>query len=329
MIRLQSVSKSYGADTVVDRLSFEVEAGQTLCLIGSSGSGKSTTLRMINRLIEPSGGSIEIQDQDVTGSDPVRLRRGIGYVIQQIGLFPHLSVAGNIAMMLEVEKWPRERIKARVEELLQLVQLEPGFAGRYPHQLSGGQQQRVGVARALALNPPIILLDEPFAALDPLTRSQLQNRFLELQQRLGITAVIVTHDLAEAFKCGDKIALMEKGKLIQIGTPSEILHKPASPYVSEFVRGQSGAEQLLELPVGKLGVPVSEAGPGWQLDAKGQLIGWQSPEGWTLTVPLLDPRSSLREALKQMLGSPLPGLAVGMPNARPEILLAAEIRELL
>lgn len=325
MIRLQDVSKTYGSERVVDGLSFEIPAGRTLCLIGSSGSGKSTTLRMLNRLIAPSSGRIWIDGQPIDGLDPVQLRRGIGYVIQQIGLFPHLTIGANLALPLELAKWPRARRRERVTELLELVQLEPALAGRYPTQLSGGQQQRVGVARALALQPRLILLDEPFAALDPLTRTELQDRFLELQRRLAITAVLVTHDLAEAFKCGDTIALLEKGRLQQIGSPAELLHHPNTDFIARFVRG-AGA-QLLELPVGKLAIPLAEAGPGWRSDGLYWHGAQVSGQPALALGPPLDPETPLRVALVRLLGQSAPGLPVA--GAEPRVLLSAELRSLL
>lgn len=292
MLRVAKLCKSFAGRPAVDQVDFEVAAGETLCLIGSSGSGKTTTLRMLNRLVEPDSGSITLQNQDITALNPVKLRRGIGYVIQQIGLLPHLDVARNIGLLPELEGWPKHKIKARVSELLELMQLDPALAQRYPHELSGGQQQRIGVARALALNPPLILLDEPFAALDPLTRAQLQDVFLELQTRFGLTAILVTHDLAEAFKCGDKIALMHQGRLLQHGTALDFLTQPADAFVADFVRSQTG-EQLLELPIGKLTGPA---------DGLTKLI--------SENLPVLRPDTPLRQALRILLATDHPALPV-------------------
>ncbi len=284
MLRVENLYKAFAGRPAVDHISFEVPAGETLCLIGSSGSGKTTTLRMLNRLIEPDSGQITLQGLNITELDAVKLRRGIGYVIQQIGLLPHLDIGRNIGLLPELEGWPKSKIQARIKELLELMQLDPALARRYPHELSGGQQQRVGVARALALNPPFILLDEPFGALDPLTRTQLQDVFLELQQRFGLTAILVTHDLAEAFKCGHHIALMHQGQILQHGTPLDFLKQPAGSFVAEFVMSQSG-EQLLELPVGKLAGPAPAKWAG------------QVPEG----LSGLSPDTPLRQALKILL----------------------------
>jgi len=241
MIELESVRKAYAGPSgstivAVDDLSLRVARGEVLCLIGPSGCGKTTTMKMINRLVEPSAGEIRVEGQDVRGRDPTHLRRGIGYVIQKGGLFPHMSVADNVGLLCRLEGWEPERITARVAELLRLVNLAAEtVADRYPRELSGGQRQRVGVARALALNPPLILMDEPFGALDPITRTQLHAEFGELRARVGTTIVLVTHDLAEAFTLGDRVALMDKGKIVQLGTERDFREHPASPFVEEFL----------------------------------------------------------------------------------------------
>ena len=236
MIELLQVSKRYGGETVVDRVSFLVEAGETLVLLGGSGSGKTTTLKMINRLIEPDSGTILVEGRSVAETPPPRLRRRIGYVFQQLGLFPHLTVAENIGVTPTLLGWEPRRIQKRVESLLELVELDPvGMAARLPHELSGGQAQRVAVARALAAEPPVLLLDEPFAALDPLTRERLQESFCRIRQKLGLTAVFVTHDLVEAMVVGDRVAVMKEGRLLQVGTLSDLASNPADPYVEELL----------------------------------------------------------------------------------------------
>jgi osmoprotectant transport system ATP-binding protein len=221
-------------------LNLQIAGGETLVLLGRSGSGKTTTLKLINRLLSPSGGEIVVNGAPVSGSDVIRLRRSIGFVIQEVGLFPHYTVEKNIALVPRIEGWSDERIHSRVEELLQLVGLNAEMAARFPHQLSGGQRQRVGVARALAADPAILLMDEPFGALDALTRAQLQNEFLSLQQRLKKTVVFVTHDLREALRLGSRIALMEAGRLVTVLSPKEFVHSrdtlPAA-YVQAFGEG--------------------------------------------------------------------------------------------
>jgi osmoprotectant transport system ATP-binding protein len=247
MIRLEGVGKKYADGTVaVHELDLEVAAGEVVCLVGPSGCGKSTTLKMINRLIEPTSGRIFLEGRDVTSEDPVRLRRRIGYVIQQIGLFPHQRIATNVATVPSLIGTPKAQAQERARELLALVGLDPDlYADRYPHQLSGGQQQRVGVARALAADPPVLLMDEPFAAVDPIVRARLQDEFLKLQDELGKTVVLVTHDIDEAVKMGDKVAVMaDGGRLAQFGTPAELLARPADEFVSDFVGSTAGLRRL-------------------------------------------------------------------------------------
>jgi osmoprotectant transport system ATP-binding protein len=215
-------------------LNLEVHRGETLILLGRSGSGKTTTLKLINRLLEPTEGEIKVEDRSLHQWDVIRLRRMIGYVIQEIGLFPHFTIAKNIGLVPQIENWPAEKIKKRVEELMHLVGLDPNIADRYPRQLSGGQRQRVGVARALAADPPILLMDEPFGALDPITRAELQKEFAALQKRLQKTVVFVTHDLREALLLGTRIALIEDGRLVVALTPEEFT-KSSDPLVSAYV----------------------------------------------------------------------------------------------
>jgi osmoprotectant transport system ATP-binding protein len=247
-IELENLSKRYpgSAHPSVDSVSMEIEAGETVVLVGPSGCGKSTTLKMINRLIEPSGGRIRIDGEDVTGMDPVKLRRKVGYAIQSCGLFPHMTVAQNIALVPRMAGWPRARIRARVDELLDLVGLDPGeFRGRYPRRLSGGQQQRVGVARALAADPPVLLMDEPFGAVDPITRAHLQDELIRLQRELRKTIVFVTHDFDEAIKLGDRIAVLrERSHIAQFDTPEAILAAPADAFVSGFVGAGAALKRL-------------------------------------------------------------------------------------
>jgi osmoprotectant transport system ATP-binding protein len=235
-IELDAVSKRYGDAVAVDRLSLRVEAGELLALVGGSGSGKTTTLKMVNRLIEPDAGTIRIGGRDARSEPAPLLRRRIGYCFQQIGLFPHLSVAENVAVTPQLLGWTAERIRARVDELLALVELEPAaYRERVPAELSGGQQQRVGLARALAARPEVLLMDEPFGALDPLTRDTLQERFQEIRRALGVTTLFVTHDLGEALALGDRIAVLDRGVLVQVGTPAELLRAPATEGVAHLV----------------------------------------------------------------------------------------------
>jgi len=236
VIELDRLCKRHGAVVAVEDLSLEVARGELLVLLGRSGSGKTTTLKMVNRLIEPSAGCVRIAGHDTRELAPHDLRRGIGYCFQQVGLFPHLSVARNIAITPQLLGWSEARIAARVDELLGLVELEPsGFRERRPSQLSGGEQQRVGLARALAAEPEVVLLDEPFGALDPLTRDRLQCWFNGLRRRLGFTAIFVTHDMVEALVLGDRIAVLEQGRLAQVGTPAELLSAPADATVAELM----------------------------------------------------------------------------------------------
>ena len=237
MIRLTNVSKSFdkGNSYAVKDLSLQVEQGETLVLLGSSGCGKTTTLKMINRLIEPNAGTIEVGGEDITKQDPIELRRRIGYVFQGIGLFPHMTVEQNVELVPRILGWSIKRRKERAHELLQLVGLPPEeFASRFPDELSGGQQQRVGVARALAADPAYLLMDEPFGALDALSREALQQELLALKEQLKKTIVFVTHDIFEALLLGDRIAILHQGKLEQIGTEKEILSAPATPFVRDL-----------------------------------------------------------------------------------------------
>lgn len=259
MIELIEVTKIYRGQTVpaVDRLSLKIGEGETCVFVGPSGCGKSTTLRMINRMIEPTSGTILINNKDVRECDPDRLRMGIGYVIQQIGLLPHRTVAENIAIVPRLYGWPKEKIRQRVDELLELIGLDPETTrDKYPSQLSGGQMQRVGVARAMAADPPIMLMDEPFGAVDPIARSHLQDEFLRLQKKVKKTICFVTHDINEAIKMGDKIAIFNKGRLVQYGTPHEILTRPANEFVSDFIGYDRVVKKLSLYQVSDLEEPV-------------------------------------------------------------------------
>lgn len=235
-IAFKNVSKAYNGSRVVKNLSFQIREGETFVLIGTSGCGKTTTLKMINRLIEPTEGEIRIDGRSIFDYNPIHLRRKIGYAIQSVGLFPHISVGKNIGILLELMRWPQGKIINRVKTLLEMVGLSYDiYKDRFPAELSGGQKQRVGVARALAADPPIIIMDEPFGALDPITREQLQNEFLALIQNLKKTIVFVTHDIYEAIRLADRIAIMDKGEIIQIGKPIEIVDKPANGFVLNFI----------------------------------------------------------------------------------------------
>ncbi|MGG3571458.1 betaine/proline/choline family ABC transporter ATP-binding protein [Bacillus gobiensis] len=243
MLKLENVSKVYkGGKKAVNNLSLEINKGEFVCFIGPSGCGKTTTMKMINRLIEPSEGKILIDGENILDQDPVELRRKIGYVIQQIGLFPHMTIQENISLVPKLLKWPEEKRRDRAEKLLKLVDMGSEYLNRHPYELSGGQQQRIGVLRALAAEPPLILMDEPFGALDPITRDSLQEEFKKLQQRLDKTIVFVTHDMDEAIKLADRIVILKAGEIVQVGTPDEILRNPANDFVEEFI----GKERLIQ-----------------------------------------------------------------------------------
>ncbi|MED3997246.1 betaine/proline/choline family ABC transporter ATP-binding protein [Peribacillus frigoritolerans] len=243
MLKIENVSKIYkGGKKAVKNISLDIKKGEFICFIGPSGCGKTTTMKMINRLIEPSEGKILINGENIMDKDPVELRRQIGYVIQQIGLFPHMTILENITLVPKLLKWNEQKKKERALELLQLVDMGPEYLEKYPYELSGGQQQRIGVLRALASNPPLILMDEPFGALDPITRDALQEEFKNLQRTLDKTIVFVTHDMDEAIKLADRIVILKAGEIVQVGTPDEILRNPANEFVEEFI----GKDRLLQ-----------------------------------------------------------------------------------
>lgn len=236
VLSLKNVTKTYGVVAAVDGVSFDADDGELVALLGESGCGKTTTLKMINRLIEPTSGRIDLNGEDISAADPVALRRTIGYAFQGVGLFPHMTVSENVAITPRLLGWEPGRTDARIQELLELVNLTPQeFQDRFPSELSGGQQQRVGFARALAAGPSIMLLDEPFGALDPMTRDQLQDDFLKIQKSLSLTTVLVTHDMTEALLLADKIIVMRQGAIVQEGTPTDLLASPADAYVTALV----------------------------------------------------------------------------------------------
>lgn len=324
MINFEAVTKQYPDGTVaVDELSLEVPTGSLLVLVGPSGCGKTTSLRMINRLIEPTSGRITLEGLDILSVDKVSLRRRIGYVIQHAGLFPHRTIVDNVAALPRLLGGDKASTKAKAMELLELVGLDSRFAKRYPWQLSGGQQQRVGVARALATDPPFLLMDEPFSAVDPIVRAQLQQEFLKLQASLGKTIVMVTHDIDEALTLGDRIAVLRAGGVLaQVGTPSELLTAPADAFVAEFVGAARGYRALGFRGLGtgsapevattvKLGAPTPKE---WAvvLDANEQPLGWvdgrqherAEPAAFVATGVFLPATANLRELMEGALVHP-------------------------
>ncbi|MEU3372616.1 betaine/proline/choline family ABC transporter ATP-binding protein [Streptomyces sp. NPDC006711] len=299
MIRFEQVSKVYPDGTrAVDDLSFEVAEGELVTLVGPSGCGKTTTMMMVNRLIEPTSGRILVDGEDIATLDPVKLRRRIGYVIQQVGLFPHRTVLDNTATVPALVGWKRGRARTRAAELLDLVGLDPATYGpRYPAQLSGGQRQRVGVARALAADPPVLLMDEPFGAVDPVVRERLQNEFLGLQATVRKTVLLVTHDIEEAVRMGDRMAVYGSGRIEQFDTPASVLGAPATSYVAQFVGADRGLKRLsvttvepddveqppvvrLDEPAGAASARLRAEGARWAvvLNEEGDLHGWVGTE---------------------------------------------------
>lgn len=343
MIRLEQVTKRYGETLAVADLSFQVPEGEVCVLIGPSGCGKTTTLRMINRLIEPTSGHIFVGDHDIMSVTPEELRRGLGYAIQSVGLFPHLTVADNVMTVPKLLKWDRKRMQDRVEELLTLVGLPPKeYADKYPRQLSGGEAQRVGVARALAADPPVLLMDEPFGAVDPLNRERLQGEFARIQRSLRKTVIFVTHDVDEAIRLADHIALMRDGRLQQYATPEEILDHPANKFVHDFMGADRALKRLGRIHVSdamRTGVPTmagersapeltaragcAESRFVYLTDQEGRLEGWfdchavETGASTEDAITLVDwredavrPDTSLKEALSRMLGHGFRSIAV-------------------
>ena len=300
MIAFEEVSKRYGhGGYAVDHLDLEVKTGELCVLVGPSGCGKTTSLKMVNRLVDPTSGRIVVDGEDIAAVDPVGLRRRIGYVIQSAGLFPHLRVADNVASVPRLLGWDKQRTKARVTELLELVGLEPDtFARRFPHELSGGQQQRVGVARALGGDPPVLLMDEPFGAVDPIARERLQGEFLHLQAQVKKTVIFVTHDIEEAVTLGDRIAVLRQGGVLQqYDTPADVLGRPATSFVSDFVGADRGLRRLAVTPIevtdlqtppvlapsetmaeARARVAASDGRWAIVVGPDGQLVGWVEPD---------------------------------------------------
>ncbi|NNF10342.1 MAG: ATP-binding cassette domain-containing protein [Acidimicrobiia bacterium] len=333
MIRLDRVSKTFPGQTTpaVAELSFDIDEGEIVVLVGPSGCGKTTTLKMINRLVEATSGTISVAGTDITSVPAPVLRQGIGYVIQRIGLFPHRTIAENIATVPALLGWEKDRINQRVDELIVLVGLTPEMKTRYPAELSGGQQQRVGVARALAADPPVLLMDEPFGAVDPIVRGRLQEELLDLQRRVHKTIVFVTHDIDEAIKLGDRVAILNVGGILeQYASPAEILRSPANRFVEEFLGEDRSLKRLSLTPIsdvdlvagpiveptatrGDVEATMKEHGVDWVgVGTDGRLHGWVWGEDVTGTAGDLEPRPfsvrlsadrSLREALDSVVSS--------------------------
>ncbi|MEU2657600.1 ATP-binding cassette domain-containing protein [Streptomyces sp. NPDC007325] len=331
MIRFEQVTKRYpDGTTAVDGLSFEVAEGELVTLVGPSGCGKTTTMMMVNRLVEPTSGRVLVDGRDIAGVDPVALRRKIGYVIQQVGLFPHRTVLDNTATVPALLGWKKAAARARAAELLELVGLDPAVHGpRYPAQLSGGQRQRVGVARALAADPPVLLMDEPFGAVDPVVRERLQNEFLALQATVRKTVLLVTHDIEEAVRMGDRMAVYGQGRIEQFDTPATVLASPATPYVADFVGGDRAlkrlavtpvtAEDLDPLPAGTTQAtdpagPTDPTGPTDPADPAGPAGPAGTPATRARTVPL---GGSLKDALALLLQDDSGRLTVTDAGGRP------------
>jgi osmoprotectant transport system ATP-binding protein len=332
MISLQNVTKLYGQTIAVNNFSLEIVSGKICVLIGPSGCGKTTLLKMINRLVEPTSGLIMFDNQDTSRINPEILRRSIGYAIQNVGLFPHMTIAENISIVPDLLNWKKARKESRVNELLELIGLNPAvYRSKYPRELSGGEAQRIGVARALAADPPLLLMDEPFGAVDPLTREKLQGQFEKIQHELKKTVVLVTHDLDEAIRLSDRIAVMKSGQLMQYDTPENILSKPANQFVHDFVGVDRALKRLSRIKVSSftrsvpfitINAPVKQAISAvddnvsiWVVDENGILLGWadrnllrNSKSIREATVlPSLDKISitedaTLRQALSIMLG---------------------------
>jgi osmoprotectant transport system ATP-binding protein len=312
MIEFDNVTKEYPDGTVaIDNVSFTVERGTTTVLVGPSGCGKTTTMKLVNRLEDPTSGTVRFDGTDVQDLDKIDLRREIGYVIQEIGLFDHMTVRDNVATVPELKGWETERIDDRVDELLDLMDLPPTtYRGQYPTELSGGQRQRVGVARALAADPDVMLMDEPFGALDPITREDLQNEFLDIQSELDVTILFVTHSIDEALKMGDKIAIYDVGEVVQYDTPAEILRSPANDFVEDFIGADRALKQLQVRQVGDL--MDSSKPPGASLRSDGR-VDLPSTNG--AGVAPLEPSSSMQVALSLMIQHDVDVMPVGAEDS--------------
>jgi osmoprotectant transport system ATP-binding protein len=356
MILLDRVSKTFGnsSEPAVTELSLEIEDGETVVLVGPSGCGKTTTMKMINRLVEPTSGRILLDGDDVLKQDAVEVRRRIGYVIQSIGLMPHRTIKQNIETVPKLLGWDRERSSKRVEELCEILELDKDLLPRYPSELSGGQRQRVGVARALAIDPPVMLMDEPFGAVDPIVRERLQNQFLDIQKRLRKTIVFVTHDIDEAIKMSDRIAILNRGGVLeQYATPEDILREPANDFVRKFVGAERGLKRLAlikvkdiqiddgpvvapEDPVEKAFRQMDEWGFDWtSVVEDGELLGWvdreqlESAETASEAKPrpfgaYVTAESSLRQALDSIVTSRTNVAVVAREGQRYEGILTTE-----
>lgn len=347
MIELENVTRMYGEKRAVDSLSVSIREGEITVIIGPSGCGKTTTLRMINRLIAPTEGVIRVDGREIGSVRPEELRRSMGYVIQSIGLFPHMTVSANIATVPRLLGWSRERQRERVGELLELIGLEPGeYASKYPSQLSGGEAQRIGVARALAADPPILLMDEPFGAVDPQAREILQGEFMKIQKKLKKTVVFITHDLDEAIRMADRILVMNEGKAVQFDTPEEILSRPSGNFVRDFVGTNRALKRLSRFAVGDsyrktepvrtndmIGGEIRERlekdGFLWVTGPRGILKGWVQREEKEISGPAgesmtpfdyndigITEESTLREALSRMLAQEVVVLPVVTPGGQ-------------
>lgn len=277
MLQVKKLSKKFVNQVAVHEVSFEVQEGEKLILLGTSGSGKSTCLKMINRLIEPTKGEIWLNGQNILHQNPEQLRRGIGYIIQSTGLFPHYTVAQNIGLVPTLLKWPKKDTAQRTQELLEMLRLDPElYLHRYPHELSGGQRQRVGIARALAVNPPLLLMDEPFGALDPITRAQIQKDFQEIESLASKTLVMVTHDVFEAVSLGSKICLLDAGKIQQIGSPYELLFRPKNQFVQDFFQPARFQLELQVVKITDLKPYLSEPTPSTEITKNNQIFTLQT-----------------------------------------------------
>ncbi|MTV26119.1 betaine/proline/choline family ABC transporter ATP-binding protein [Nitriliruptoraceae bacterium ZYF776] len=335
MIELRELTKRYpGSEKpAVERLTMDIPRGEIVVFVGPSGCGKTTSLKMINRIIEPTSGHIILDGEDVTDADPDQLRRRIGYVIQQIGLFPHMTIAANVATVPNLLGWDRDRTEARVEELLDVVGLDPDtYRDRYPKELSGGQRQRVGVARALAADPPVLLMDEPFGAIDPITRTRLQNEFLRLQAELKKTIVFVTHDIDEAIKMGDRIAILQERSIpAQFATPEEILTNPANEFVEDFVGAGATLKRLKLTRVRDVQI-TTDALIGQVDEPREELQRRLQASDWTAMLLLDADRKPLRWLRAPDFGHDRPITEMGLPAralVEPQATLSDALEEML